>query len=183
LYDANVLYPAPLRDLLMHLALTDLFQAKWSARIHDEWIGALLRERPDLTQQQLDRTRTLMDTHVRDALVDHFEDLIEGLHLPDPADRHVLAAAIQGRADIIVTRNLSDFPPEVLGPFGIEAWHPDDFITHLIALAPDTAVVAVHAHRASLKNPPKTVTEYLATLENQGLSQTVTALQSYAAVI
>lgn len=74
-YDACVLYPAQLRDLLMHLAMTDLFRAKWSADIHEEWIAALLRERQDLRRDQLERTRQLMDSHVRDCLVTDYEHL------------------------------------------------------------------------------------------------------------
>jgi hypothetical protein len=66
LYDACTLYPAPLRDLLMHLALTDLFRARWSDQIHDEWIGSVLEDRPDLRREQLERTRALMNAHVRD---------------------------------------------------------------------------------------------------------------------
>ena len=61
-----------------------------------------------------------------------YEDLIEGLHLPDPDDRHVLAAAIRGRTDVIVTANVRDFPPEILTPFEIEAQHPDEFVMHLL---------------------------------------------------
>lgn len=182
-FDANVLYPAPLRDLLMRLALTNLFQAKWSARVHNEWTAALLRERPDLTRAQLERTRALMDAHVQDALVHHFEDLIEGLRLPDPDDRHVLAAAIRGHASIIVTLNLRDFPDEILAPYGIEAWHPDAFILHLLDLAPERVVSAVREHRTSLRRPPKTVAEYLATLEASGLAQTVMELRAYAAAL
>jgi hypothetical protein len=94
-YDASVLYPAELRNLLMHLALTGLFRAKWSNAVHEEWIAALLRNRPDLTRQKLERMRVLMDKHAADALVSGYETLIEGLHLPDPKDRHVLAAAIR----------------------------------------------------------------------------------------
>jgi hypothetical protein len=94
----------------MHLALTDLFRAKWSAAaVHDEWIRALLRHRPDLSRARLERTRTLMDLHATDALVTGYEDLIEELYLPDPDDRHVLAAAIRARADVIVTANLRHF--------------------------------------------------------------------------
>ena len=63
-YDACVLYPAPLRDLLMHLALSDLYRARWSDMIHDEWTRNVLASRPDLTQDQLTRTRQLMNTHV-----------------------------------------------------------------------------------------------------------------------
>src|ERR1019366_8945359 len=101
-YDANVLYPAELRNLPMHLAMTGRFRARWSDGVHEEWITALLRNRPDLSRAKLDRTRMLMDKHAADALVTGYEDLIEGLQLPDLDERHVLAAAIRGRADGIV---------------------------------------------------------------------------------
>jgi predicted nucleic acid-binding protein len=104
-YDACVLYPAPLRDLLMRLTLTDLYRASWSNQIHNEWINAVLRNRPDLSKAQLERTRSLMNAHVRDALVDGYQTLIPALELPDPDDRHVLAAAVQCGADLIVTFN------------------------------------------------------------------------------
>jgi len=175
-YDANVLYPAELRNLLMHLALTGLFRAKWSADVHEEWISALLEKRPDLTRAKLERTRALMDLHAVDALVTGYEDLIPRLRLPDPNDRHVLAAAIRGQAEVIVTMNLRDFPSEVVAPFGIEAQHPDQFILRLLDLAPDTVIAAAETHRQSLKNPAKTVAEYLEALERQGLACTVSAL-------
>ena len=178
-YDANVLYPAGLRNLLMHLALIGLFRAKWSADVHEEWISSLLKKRRDLTRDKLERTRMLMDQHAVDALVTGYEDLIPGLQLPDPDDRHVLAAAIRGHADVIVTINLRDFPSDTIGPFGIEAQHPDEFILHLLDLAPGAVVAAAQDHRQSLKNPPKTVAEYLETLERQGLTQTVSALREY----
>ena len=178
-YDANVLYPAELRNLLMHLALIGLFRAKWSADVHEEWISNLLKKRPDLTRDKLERTRMLMDMHVVDALVTGYEDLIPGLHLPDPDDRHVLAAAIRGRADVIVTMNLRDFPSDTVGSLGIEVQHPDEFVLHLLDLAPGAVVAAAQNHRQSLKNPPKTVAEYLETLERQGLTQTVSVLREY----
>jgi hypothetical protein len=96
------------------LALTGLFRARWSAAVHEEWISNLLEKRPDLTNEKLERTRMLMDRHAADALVTGYEDLIPGLHLPDPNDRHVVAAAIRGRVDVIVTMNLKDFPAEVI---------------------------------------------------------------------
>ena len=110
LVDACVLYPAPQRDLIMHLALADLFRAKWTEEIHAEWIRGVLANRTDLTHEQLNRTRDLMNTHVRDCLVTGYEPLIGGLSLPDPDDRHVLAAAIRSQADLILTFNLKDFP-------------------------------------------------------------------------
>ena len=176
-YDACVLYPAPLRDLLMHLAMTDLFQAKWSDMIHDEWTGNLLKNRPDLTAQQLAHTRNMMNSHVPYALVTDFEELIPSLTLPDPNDRHVLAAAIRGQADIIVTKNLKDFPAPVLAQYGIEAQHPDEFVVHLLALAPEAVCEAVQRHRLSLKRPPKTVSEFLTTLELQEMPRTVEVLR------
>jgi predicted nucleic acid-binding protein len=111
LYDSCVLYPAPLRDLLMWLALSDLFRARWSNDIHEEWIRNLLEDRPDLTRERLERTRDKMNSNIRDCLVTGYEPLIDGLTLPDPNDRHVLAAAIRASADVIVTFNLKDFPP------------------------------------------------------------------------
>jgi hypothetical protein len=181
-YDASVLYGSTLRNLLMHLALTGLFRARWSAGVHEEWITALLRNRPDLSRDKLLRTRMLMDKHAKDALVTGYEELIEALHLPDPNDRHVLAAAIRGRADVIVTFNVRHFPPEVLSAFEIEGQNPDEFIKHLLDLSPTTVVAAAQRHRGSLKNPPKTVDEYLAMLEREGLPETVAALGGYIAI-
>lgn len=180
-YDANVLYPAELRNLLMHLAMTGLFRARWSDGVHEEWITALLRNRPDLSRDKLERTRMLMDRHAPDALVTGYEDLIEGLQLPDPGDRHVLAAAIRARADVIVTANVRDFPADILTPFEIEAQHPDDFVTQLLDLAPAIVPEAARRHRESLKNPAKTIEEYLLTLERQGLTRTVSVLREYVA--
>jgi len=94
-YDANVLYPAELRNFLMHLALTGVFRAKWSSDVHEEWIRNLLKNRPDLTREKLERTRQLMDKAAPDALVTGYQHLIPGLLLPDRDDRHVLAAAIR----------------------------------------------------------------------------------------
>jgi len=183
LYDACVLYPAPLRDLLLQLALTDRFRAKWSNAIHDEWIRSVLRERPDLTLPQLHRTRDLMNEHVRDCLVENYESLIPGLTLPDPDDRHVLAAAIHARADVIVTYNLRDFPSETLKVYGLEAQHPDDFIRDLADLAPEAVALSAHKCRIRLRNPPKTAEEYLNVLAAQQLPQTVAFLRQMDGLI
>ena len=76
LYDACVLYPAPLRDLLVELATTGLFRAKWTAEIHDEWIRNVLANSDKVTADKLARTRDLMDTSVRDCLVTGYGGLI-----------------------------------------------------------------------------------------------------------
>jgi hypothetical protein len=87
LLDACVLYPAPLRDFLMHLTLLDLFRARWTEAIHEEWMRNVLAQRPDLKPAQLLRTKELMNAHTRDALVEGYEGLIETVRLPDPNDR------------------------------------------------------------------------------------------------
>ena len=177
LYDACVLYPAPLRDLLMQLAVTDLFRARWTNEIHDEWIRNVLKNRSDLTLEQLTRTKDLMNSNVRDCLITGYEYLISTVELPDPGDRHVLAAAIKASADVIVTFNLSDFPQAILDHYEIEAQHPDDFISHLLDLKPTKVVAAVQTCRKRLKNPPKSVDEYLDILLKQGLSVSVSMLR------
>lgn len=182
-FDACVLYPAPLRDLLLQLSLTGLFRARWTDDIHNEWIENLLTRRPDLTRVHLERTRYLMNQTDFDNLVTGYEDLIAGLELPDPSDRHVLAAAIRCGAAVIVTYNQRDFPADYLNQYGIETQHPDEFIRHLIDLAPEKVYLSAKQHRARLKKPPKSISEYLDTLAQQGLSETVAALHRYHELI
>lgn len=183
LYDACVLYPAPLRDLLMHLALTNLYRAKWTNEIHDEWIRNVLRVRPDLNRAQLERTRELMNSNVRDCLVTEYETLTAALSLPDPNDRHVLAAAIRSSASVIVTFNLKDFPKKVIKQYGIEAQHPDIFLNHLIDLDPHIFCEAVLKLRKNLKNPPINTENYLQILNNQSLPLTANKLFNFIDLI
>lgn len=180
-YDANVLYPAPLRDLFVRLAQAGLVRAKWTDTIHDEWTRNVVADNARVTPERLARTRGLMNAAVRDCLVTGYEDLIESLSLPDPDDRHVLAAAIRGGAEVIVTFNLVDFPADALQPFGVEACHPDKFLAALFDSAAGGVCAAVKAQRESLRNPPKTVEELLATLEAQGLVQSVARLRTFVA--
>ena len=183
LYDACVLYPAPLRDLFMWLALADLFQARWTDRIHDEWTRNVAANRPDISPASLARCRKLMDEHVPDSLVTDYEALIPTLTLPDADDRHVLAAAIHGGASLIVTFNLKDFPASALDRFDIEAIHPDQFIGRLWDESPAVVLAAVRTQREELKRPAKSVAEYLATLEQCQLPETVARLRPFAAQI
>jgi len=181
--DANVLYPAALRDLLMRLALQGLFRAKWSDMVHEEWMEAVQRDFSNITRPQLERTRDLMNRNAIDSLVTGFEHLIESIKLPDPDDRHVLAAAIASAATRIVTFNLKDFPTTSLQPYGIKAQHPDEFITQLMEIDMESVCTAARQHRINLRNPPKTALEYLGTLERQGLPKTVARLREFASII
>ncbi|MBD9466542.1 PIN domain-containing protein [Pseudomonas sp. Pdm06] len=147
-YDANVLYPAPLRDFLMRLALTGAYRARWSAQIHDEWKRNLLMKRPDLTVDQVNRTSALMDRAIPDAPF-----------------------------------NLKDFPQAALDSWGIEALHPDEFIVDLWDLDQAAVVEAAQRQRASLKNPPHTVREYLDKLLQQKLPETVKLLSHFEYVL
>ena len=116
LYDANVLYPSFLRDVLMRLAVADLVRARWTDAIHDEWGRHLLENRPDIPATAVARIRALMEHALPDARVTGYEPWLDRVALPDPDDRHVLAAAVQARAQYIVTLNQSDFPASALAP-------------------------------------------------------------------
>jgi hypothetical protein len=161
----------------MHLALTGIFRAHWSAKVHDEWMRNLLKNRPELSWDKLERTRQLMEKALPDAMVVGFEPLIPSLELPDRDDRHVLAAAIHCGADVIVTANLGHFPRLAVAHYGIHPLHPDDFVMELYDNFPDLVVEAANQHRASLRNPAKSVDEYLAELYQQGLSKSVNVLR------
>ena len=182
-FDACVLYPAPLRDLLIQLATANLFQAKWTKQIHAEWVDGLLANRPDLSRDSLARTCALMDRAVPDCLVENYEYLLPAVKLPDPNDRHVVAAALHSRSGAVVTFNLADFPAAELARFNIEAIHPDDFLTFQADL--DLAVVlsAAKAVRARLNSPRKSAAEYLATLQTMSLPKTASLLRQYEALI
>jgi hypothetical protein len=180
--DACVLYPAPLRDFLMRLAVK-LYQPKWTEAIHDEWIRSVLMDRPNLTLAQLRRTRELMDRHGGACLVTGYEHLIPTLTLPDPDDRHVLAAAIAAKASLIVTFNLSDFPAQTLAANNIRAVHPDDFAVSLYESDPELFVELVRLHRQALVNPAREVGEYLSTLSQCGLKQVAASLEPHRSEI
>ena len=175
--DASVLYPVSLRHLLMRLILARLFQARWSAKVHEEWIRAVLRDNPSVPMARLHGLRDAMDEQAQDSVVTGYEDLIDTLTLPDPDDRHVLAAAIVSQADVIVTRNMRDFPDAALGPYSVEAQHPDQFIRRLLDLAPEAVVDAVRKQQASLVNPPVAMRELLALLERLDLAETAAELR------
>lgn len=178
-YDACVLYSAPLRDLLVELATTGLFRARWTNEIHDEWVRSVLENRPSTSIEKLERTKQLMNHTVLDSLVTGYEALIEVINLPDPNDRHVLAAAIHCGASTIVTKNLKDFPCLELSRYNIESQHPDIFIEHQLNLNPRIVCASVEKIRQRLKNPPRTIDEYLDTLEKQELPRTVSILREY----
>lgn len=178
LYDANVLYPNTLRDLMIRLAQVGLVQGRWTERILEEMTGAMTRRRPDIPAERLDRLRNRMNAALRDCCVRGYEPLIEGLKLPDPDDRHVLAAAIACRADVIVTFNLSDFPAPQLDQWGTEAWSPDDFLIDLVDHDAKRVWGCLQRIADSRRNPPETIEEVLMQLERSGLIESVAMLRT-----
>jgi predicted nucleic acid-binding protein len=177
LLDANVLYSVAISDALMEVAATGVYAAKWSKAIDDEWVRNLAKN----------KKRAEADFHTRrDSMHDACPDwevpeegwrLIEPcLSLPDVNDRHVLAAAVAGHADSIVTINIKDFPSSILDPLGITALHPDEFLLQQLQLEPLVVLPAFKAMRARLKNPAFTPEKFVDAMERNGLIQTAAFL-------
>lgn len=168
-FDANVFYGARLRSLIVFLAQTKLFRARWSEAIHEEWTRNLLANRPELKPQDLARTRQMMDAAVLDALVVGYEPLIPAMNLPDPDDRHVLAAAVVCRASCIVTFDLRHFPQEHLAPYGLHAIQPDEFLLDVESIDPVAFARAVADDVRHYRSPPLGLSEYTASLARAGV--------------
>lgn len=176
--DANVMYPVNVFDILAQFCIDGLFTAKWSQDIDEEWTRNLLLDRSDLTPEQVLKRRDRQRVAIPDWEVEKekYQSLIEAINLPDMDDRHVLAAAIAGHADSIVTFNVKDFPSHVLDQYDIEATHPDDFICHQLDLIPYQALTAIKHIRLRLKNPPYCAQELLDSYGKSGLISTVAKL-------
>jgi predicted nucleic acid-binding protein len=173
LLDANILYPAPIRDYILRLASLELFKPKWTSEIQEEWIASLLRNRPDLKRVHLEVTRDAMNSAFPDANIEHYEELITSISLPDLKDRHVLASAIKGNADVLVTFNIKDFPRDYLKKYGLAVQHPDEFVCNLVVLDKLKAEEALQNMIKSLRKPSKTREEVLAALLRCGLKNAV----------
>jgi predicted nucleic acid-binding protein len=180
--DACVLYPPTLRDFLLWLAAGSVYAPRLTDEIHEEWIRNALRDYPDLTAVRLAHTRDLMNRVSLETLVTSYEEITESLTLPDPNDRHVLAAAIHSGATVIVTFNLKHFPVTTLATHGITAEPPDAFIVGLMENGRRQRQVIEMARqaRANLKNPPKSVEEYLDGLRRNRLSRVADLLAEHA---
>lgn len=177
-YDACVLYPATVRNVLIQLARAGLFHARWTQQIHEEWTRSLLRDKPDIGRDKLALLREQINNAVPDCLITGHESLIETLNLPDPDDRHVLAAAIHANAQVIVTTNLRHFPTDALQAHRITAQHPDQFILHLFDLDPAATTEALRLVRQRFKKPPYEPFMFADLLEHLGLPRTAAQLRA-----
>ena len=177
--DANVLYAAASRDLLIELAIAKAITLLWTETVHDEWTAALARNRPDLDPQRIQRTRHLLAHALPDAFVTDYEPMIPALKLPDADDCHVLAAAIKGECQVILTFNLAHFPAADLAPHNLVGMHPDAFLSTLCATDPAPLISAAARVRARLINPAMSPADYLFALTQGMLPVTARALAQF----
>lgn len=174
--DTNVIYPIEIRDLLFWFAYYDMFTPKWSEHIFDEWKDVMLRK--GVNEEEVTKRAQRANTAFPDALVKNYSGLIESLELPDPKDRHVLAAAIKTNANVIVTNNIKHFPKDYLASFGLTAKTADDFLTDIIDLNPEQAVKAFKELVLNRRNPDLDAFQVLDILRNRGLKDTADFLHS-----
>lgn len=176
--DACVFYSGLKTDALMSLCSRGLFAAKWSRRIEDEWIRALKVNRPEL-HEKVDSRQAAMRSAVLDWEVpeEAICALEPGLQLPDPDDRHVLAAAIAGHADCIVTDNLKDFPIEIVELYGIEIVDPDRFIINQLDLDEYIALAALKAMRKRWRKPEASAEDFATAFERFDMPLTAQRLR------
>ncbi|MFZ4782229.1 MAG: PIN domain-containing protein [Armatimonadaceae bacterium] len=172
--DANVLYPAPLRDLFLQLAFDGLFQPRWSVEIQNEWVRNVLLNRPDIAPEKLDRTTSLMNRAFPTANVSGYESIIPTA-TNHPKDAHVLALAINVEADCIVTFNLKDFVSDTTEVVYIKAVHPDDFAMQLMIENRMDFLSSIGHVLGRLARPTPTLHEYLGLLTKCGLPKTANA--------
>jgi predicted nucleic acid-binding protein len=165
--DANILYSMTHTDLILETARTGVFRALWSEDVHREWTTKLVEAGRD--PQKIEQRRMAMDAAIQDALVTGYEPHTSSIVLPDPDDRHVLAAAIVGCANVIVTRNLKDFPEDAVAPYGIEVQHPDTFLIHQRGLNEQLFLQCVRRVRRRMRKPELTPDEYLEKLRRAEL--------------
>lgn len=150
-----------------------------TATILEECFRSIVRSRPELNPDKLRRTRETIEEAFGDLFIDGYEALIDGLALPDPDDRHVLAAAIHGGIPVILTFNLRDFPGAALRAHGVVALHPGAFLLTCVSESPESVVAVVQARAEALRSPPTTPGRLLELLSDQGLPCTVAAIRRH----
>lgn len=174
--DANVLYGNLIRGLLMWLGVRRSLRLRWTAQVQEEWTRNLLEHRPDLSREQLARTCEQMNLAIPDALVPLASNE-DGYDLPDPDDRHILAAALACEAEVLLTFNLKDFPLAAI-PADLQVVHPDPYLADYFRAYPQAVTEALRSLRANLKRPPLTQAEVLVGLEKAGLPQFARTVQA-----
>lgn len=177
--DACVLVPNALCDTLLRLAERGFYRPLWSQRILQEVEWALASVHREIPHDRIERRLDAMNATFEDALITGWEPVCAGLDLPDPDDRHVLAAAIRSGAQAIVTFNLKDFPEDRLSPTGVAATHPDEFLLDQLDLHPGLARQVLIEQAADLANPPSDLAGVLNRLERCGVPRFADAVRLF----
>ena len=176
-FDACILYPFHLRNIIVQAAVDRLVEARWTDEIHDEWIRSLAADTPTIPTERIETTLRLMNDALPGATISGYEDLFPTVSLPDPDDRHVVAAAIAAGASIILTWNLKDFPAAALKKYGLRRHTPDAFFSGLYDNVPDLVVGSLANARRNLNKSRVSASDFIEILNHQKLTQLATRLR------
>lgn len=165
--DTNVIYGAVLADTFLRVAEAGAYRPHWSPGVLTELSRNLVKH-ARLSPEKAERRVKQMDAAFSNASITGYEGLIEGL-LCDPKDRHVLAAAIHGHCQVIVTFNTKDFPPASVSEYGITVVHPDEFLLDQLDLHPHLVEEALFTQAATARRPEVSYAELLARLQRAGV--------------
>lgn len=179
IYDACILYPFHLRNIVVQAAVDGLVDARWTDAIHNEWMRNLLANTPGLSAERLANTKRLMDMALPEAVVVGYEQHIQAVSLPDPNDRHVAAAAIEAKASRILTWNLRDFPVGTLKKHGLVRQTPDAFLADLYDRVPQLLVSSLANARRNLSKSSMSAEGFLVIMRDQKLTQLRKRLQAH----
>lgn len=179
IFDACILYPFHLRNVVVQAAVDRLVEARWTDEIHDEWIRNLAADAPTIPIERLQITRRLMNEALPEATISGYEDHIPTVSLPDPDDRHVAAAAIAAGASVILTWNLRDFPAVEMKKHGLCRQTPDAFLADLYDKVPDLMVSSLANARRNLNKTRVSASDFIDILTNQRLAGLTTRLKKH----
>jgi hypothetical protein len=178
-FDACILYPFHLRNIVVQVAVDRLVEARWTEAIHHEWVRNLASRSPVIPIERLQNTRRLMEEALPTAMVTGYEKHISAPNLPDANDRHVVAAGIAAKASIILTWNVRHFPARELRKFGLRRETPDTFLSNLYDEVPDLTIGSLANARRNLTKTQ--ASDFIAVLRNQRLAGLAGRLQNHVA--
>ncbi|HJQ57165.1 MAG TPA: PIN domain-containing protein [Vineibacter sp.] len=170
-FDACILYPFHLRNIVVQAAVDRLIDARWTDAIHDEWCRNLVAAVPAIPAARLENTRRLMNEALPTAMVQGYENHVAAVNLPDPDDRHVVAAGIAAGAAVILTWNLRHFPVRELKTFGLRATTPDAFLSVLHDQAPDLLLGCLANARRNLTRSRVSAADFIDIMRGQKLTR------------
>lgn len=179
-FDACVLYPFHLRNIVVQAAVDRLVEARWTDAIHEEWIRNLSADVPAIPLERLQITRRLMNDALPAAMVSGYEQHVRKVTLPDPNDRHVVATGVAANASLILTWNLRHFPESELRKFGLRKMTPDAFLCGLLDEIPDLVIGSLAHARRNLSKTRVSGPDFIAILKGQKLVQFAKRVEKFA---